>query len=163
MVTKGFQLSLLILEDQLLRLMVDGSQQPFATVDEKPFPSVAPLVGACASLQTNADAYARVVNHFAAGSLFALIEDIPAYQKAQAVRIAAEDADVTFTPTYARWDLSELQRPRFEGDSIIFYVINRHTQQPQRCVAPRDPDSAKPIRYQTLAESPSGDAVGRPF
>jgi hypothetical protein len=145
-------------------LSADDEGRPLVRVGTARAGTLPALVGAAPELARpeNLAAYCAAVNHLTYGSQYRLIRDPDAYRAKYQRRLHYEDPRQPWQEGVVRVcdfgvaDTSQIQAPRLEGASVVFYVEDDYLGIPY-CVtgpAPDHPDGE--VVYDPLPMSPAG-------
>ncbi len=104
---------------------------------------------------------AKVVNHFAEGMRYEVIEDPAAFAAEYRARRAAEDPDAPVDihgrqlTKFAMPDLDRIEAPRLEDGRLVFYAVDATLGLPYRAEARVSPEGVERIGYEPLPPAPS--------
>jgi hypothetical protein len=114
-----------------LTLGLDDGNKPIVLVgDDEEAASLAALLARVPALAGNALELARVVNHFAHGVEYDVIEDPAAFAAAYRARLAAEDPAAEWRENVRRLsdfgmpDFTAIRAPRIEGGRLLFHAVD---------------------------------------
>ena len=148
------QTSQIAFSEQENRRVVLVGDQPAATLQE--VLASAPELKAPAGLGK----YCDVVNYLARGRKYRLIHDPDAYRARYDRRFISEDPNAPFQEGVPRLrdfglcQTAEIQAPRIEGGSVLFYVEDDFLGIPYRVAAPGPDQPEGEITYTPLPMSP---------
>ena len=132
----------------------DGLRQ--IIVEDQTCASVQECLSVDPSIADDLASLSEVANFFARGYNYRVIHDVDAYRANYAERLASEDPNQEFQEGRIRLrdfgvaDTKEMQPPRREGESLIFYVEEGVLGIPYRVTAGGDGE----ISYEPLPMSP---------
>lgn len=124
--------------------------------------TAAELVAAVPALQepANLGRYADAVNYLARGRQYRPIHDPDNFRAQYESRFQAEDPRAPFVDgeprlsQFGHCEMDELQRPRVEGATVIFYAEHTYLGIPYRVTAPAPGQPEGEIKYVPLPMTP---------
>ena len=137
--------------------------RPVIAVGGAEVAALAALVEADPSLKQpdKLGAWADAVNHLQYGSEYHVIHDPEAYRARYAQRLASENPDepwregVVRVSDFGVCDTAEIQPPRREGASLLFYAEDDYLGIPYHVTAPLPEQPSGEVHYEPLPMTPA--------
>ncbi len=148
----------------------DDAERRTVSAGGKQVASAAELATAIPALQdaANRDRYCDAVNYLSRGFQFRPIHDADRYRDRYEKKYRAEDPDAPFQEgvpqlrDFGYFDLTEIQPPRLENGSVIFYVEDDFLGIPYRVTAPAPGHPDGDALYDILPMSELPEPPGTP-
>ncbi len=105
--------------------------------------------------------YCAALNHLAYGLEYRVITDSDAYRARYEAKYQAEDPEAPFEEGITRLhdfgycDTSEIQAPRLDGGSVVFYVEDDFLSIPYRVTGPGPGEAEGDVQYEPLPMQPN--------